>query len=69
MYLLKKATGNSQLHSSFKAALEGKGTSLGLVLSERLVNMPMQIVGPMYTMLQDELAKSKSTVSRSFRRS
>jgi protein BCP1 len=28
---------------------------IGLILSERLINMPVQIVPPMYKMLQEEI--------------
>lgn len=29
--------------------------NIGLILSERLINMPVQIVPPMYKMLQEEI--------------
>ena len=32
-----------------------KDAQVGLILSERLINMPAQIVPPMYTMLQEEI--------------
>lgn len=36
---------------------------VGLVLSERLVNMPPQVVPPMYRMLQEELEWARNDVS------
>lgn len=30
--------------------------AIGLILTERLINMPVQVIPPMYTMLQEEIA-------------
>ncbi|KAI8871732.1 hypothetical protein GQ42DRAFT_120363 [Ramicandelaber brevisporus] len=58
-YLLEKAkegSGNkaalAQLQKLFGAGSEER---VGLLLSERFVNMPLQIVPPLYRMLRDEL--------------
>jgi protein BCP1 len=58
-YILTKIEGTSE---SFYSTLQNLVTSptpsrLGFVFSERLINMPVQIVPPMYRMLSDELAK------------
>ncbi len=36
---------------------------VGLILSERLINMPVQIVPPMYKMLQEEIQWAIEDVS------
>lgn len=62
-YILRKTASSPELHSTLEklfsvpandsTALEPK--HVGLVLSERLVNMPPQVVPPMYRMLGEEL--------------
>lgn len=55
-YLAKKATATTGLEK-LKPLLEPVSKAqVGLVLTERFINMPHQIVPPMYTMLQEELA-------------
>ncbi|BGP52468.1 Mss4p nuclear export [Rhodotorula sphaerocarpa] len=62
-YLLSKLEPASPFHSQLTELLQAPsdGSSpaapkhVGLVLSERMVNMPTQIVPPMYRMLQEEL--------------
>ncbi|KAH7910003.1 p21-C-terminal region-binding protein-domain-containing protein, partial [Hygrophoropsis aurantiaca] len=61
-YVLRQTSTHSAMHAALRALLDkdtGKEkdqpTRLGLVLSERLVNMPVQVVPPMYRMLVDEL--------------
>ncbi|BFZ62525.1 Mss4p nuclear export [Saitoella coloradoensis] len=55
-YILEKARGNAALHGKLEKLLSpGAKTHLGLVLSERLINMPPQIVPPMYRMLVEEI--------------
>jgi protein BCP1 len=57
-YLIAKATADPAL-SSLKTLLAPESKAqVGLVLSERFINMPHQIVPPLYTMLQDELAEA-----------
>ncbi|CAE6336782.1 unnamed protein product [Rhizoctonia solani] len=41
-------------------ALDASNRHTGLVISERLINMPPQIMPPMYRMLRDELASASS---------
>ncbi|GAA5985555.1 hypothetical protein JCM11641_007992 [Rhodosporidiobolus odoratus] len=62
-YLLSKLPPSSEFHSALSSLLENPADSsspqsrkhVGLVLSERLVNMPVQVVPPMYKMLGEEL--------------
>ncbi|GAA5917440.1 hypothetical protein JCM6882_008665 [Rhodosporidiobolus microsporus] len=62
-YLLSKLPSSSPFHQTLSSLLEtpADGSSaaerkhVGLVLSERLVNMPVQVVPPMYRMLGEEL--------------
>jgi len=55
-YFLSKADPNSALRAVLEDALVSSSNShVGLILSERLVNMPVQIVPPMYRMLADEV--------------
>lgn len=74
-YLLNKSTPNSALHtllstlfsndSSPTASTSANPTHVGLVLSERLVNMPVQVVVPMFRMLEEELEWAREEVSSS----
>lgn len=55
-YFLSKAGPNPGLCTVVEDALALSSNShIGLILSERLVNMPVQIVPPMYRMLADEI--------------
>lgn len=55
-YFLSKAKSNPALHAVLEDALASSSNNhVGLVLSERLVNMPVQVVPPMYSMLADEI--------------
>ena len=51
------------LQNPVEEAAEAKKQHVGLVLSERMVNMPTQIVPPMYRMLQEELQWAVEDVS------
>jgi len=55
-YFLSKANLNLPLRAALEDALASSSNNhVGLILSERLVNMPVQIVPPMYRMLADEI--------------
>ncbi|KIJ45060.1 hypothetical protein M422DRAFT_167173, partial [Sphaerobolus stellatus SS14] len=52
-YLLQKAGKSSDVHSTLQSLLSSQ--QVGFVFSERLVNMPPQVIPPMYKMLTDEI--------------
>lgn len=58
-YLLEKSKGNSTVNARLQALLSGKDDgskgTLGLILTERLINIPTEIVPPMYKMLLEEI--------------
>ncbi|KAF0554113.1 Protein BCP1 [Gigaspora margarita] len=55
-YLLDKTKQDSILNEKLDTLLKNDSTNhIGLILSERLINMPVQIVPPMYKMLQEEI--------------
>lgn len=57
-YLVSKASSDPAL-TELKTLLSPESKAqVGLVLCERFINMPHQIVPPLYTMLQDELAEA-----------
>jgi len=74
-YLLTKVPSSSPIHaqlllslavdSSAEASTPANPRHIGLVLSERLVNMPGQIMPPMYNMLTEELEWALEDVSTS----
>ncbi|KAI0757551.1 p21-C-terminal region-binding protein-domain-containing protein [Daedaleopsis nitida] len=58
-YILEKSSPDLTLHSKLQALLGPNGLSssqhVGFILSERLINMPVQIMPHMYRMLADEI--------------
>jgi protein BCP1 len=58
-YILRKAaaSANPALHAKLRDILNPANAhaQLGLVLTERLINMPVQVVPPMYRMLLEEI--------------
>jgi protein BCP1 len=55
-YFLSKANANPALRAVLEDALAPSSSHhIGLVLSERLINMPVQVIPPMYRMLADEI--------------
>jgi hypothetical protein len=68
-YLLAIASKHDpNLHSTLEALFSQSESHVGLVLCERLRNMPVQVIPPMYRMLADEVrwavADVGSTTSR-----
>lgn len=56
MYIVQQATANSCL-LPIKEHLRIESTSrIGLVLTERLINIPSEVVPPMYRMLEEEIS-------------
>ncbi|KAI8983274.1 p21-C-terminal region-binding protein-domain-containing protein [Trametes punicea] len=58
-YILEKSSADSVLHSKLQSLLGPSGlfsqNHIGFIFSERLVNMPVQIMPHMYRMLADEI--------------
>ena len=55
-YILSKSSGNSTLRARLTGLLApGSSAQVGLILTERLINMPVQVVPPMYKMLLEEI--------------
>lgn len=55
-YLQKKASSNPSLAPLAQLLSQTPVPPVGLILTERLINMPGEIVPPMYTMLLEEMA-------------
>lgn len=66
-YFLQKTSQNSEFNIILKKLLsEGKTTKssskqlkVGLIISERMINMPVEVVPPMYKMLLTEMEKAE----------
>lgn len=58
-YVAEKAGTNEALAPAVPPLLaDGSSAQVGLVLSERLINMPTEIAPPMYRMLTEEIAEA-----------
>lgn len=67
-YFLKKTNKNIEFNMILKKLLSNNGKStkdsskqkkVGLIISERMINMPVEVVPPMYKMLFDEMSKAE----------
>ncbi|KAJ4485309.1 p21-C-terminal region-binding protein-domain-containing protein [Lentinula aciculospora] len=54
-YFLQKSSSNPALHTSLQNLFSQTEQHVGLIICERLINMPVQVIPPMYRMLKDEL--------------
>ncbi|KAJ2915639.1 hypothetical protein MD484_g4755, partial [Candolleomyces efflorescens] len=57
-YCLSKAsetTSSSTLHSTLQTLFSQSENHVGLIICERLINMPVQTIPPLYNMLKDEV--------------
>ena len=68
-YILSKTSIEPAFHSTLSSLLAPKTqvhdqsqAHLGLVLCERLINMPVQVILPMYRMLIDEIKQAIADV-------
>ncbi|KAJ3572323.1 hypothetical protein NP233_g3160 [Leucocoprinus birnbaumii] len=61
-YCLEKvaASGDQAFHNTLHALFSQNQQHVGLVICERLINMPVQVIPPMYKMLADELRQAIS---------
>ncbi|KAL2830072.1 p21-C-terminal region-binding protein-domain-containing protein [Aspergillus cavernicola] len=55
-YLKRKASSNASLASLATLLSQTPVPPIGLILTERLINMPPEVIPPMYTMLREEIA-------------
>ncbi|KAF7846243.1 hypothetical protein BT93_L4783 [Corymbia citriodora subsp. variegata] len=53
-YLQARANSNPSL-SGLSKVLSDPSATVGLILTERLINCPIEVIPPMYTMLQEEI--------------
>ncbi|EIW86231.1 hypothetical protein CONPUDRAFT_133729 [Coniophora puteana RWD-64-598 SS2] len=53
--LSKTAAADPPFHAALKGLLAQSQNHVGLIVCERLINMPVQVIPPMYRMLIDEL--------------
>ena len=61
-FLSKSAQTDPAMHSALQSIFSTAEAHVGLVICERLVNMPVQIIPPMYSMLLEELRNALSAV-------
>jgi len=54
-YLAQKASSNSSLAPLAELLSPSSGAQVGLILTERFINIPAQVIPPMYTMLLEEM--------------
>ncbi|RHZ63277.1 hypothetical protein Glove_330g62 [Diversispora epigaea] len=54
-YLLEKSKKDSRLNDLLTDLFKENKHDVGLILSERLINMPVQLIPPMYKMLKEEI--------------
>ena len=54
-YILRQASVNSGI-TTLKSLIESGKTRIGLILTERLINVPPQVIPPMYKMLLEEIS-------------
>ncbi|KAK9239894.1 p21-C-terminal region-binding protein-domain-containing protein [Lipomyces kononenkoae] len=58
-YILSKTRSNEAFNKKLKELLgEGTKNNTGIIFSERLINMPIEVVPPMYRMLSDEMQRA-----------
>jgi protein BCP1 len=63
-YCLEKvaASGDQSFQATLHTLFSQSQHHVGLVICERLINMPVQVIPPMYKMLADELRRAISDV-------
>ncbi|KAG7877497.1 hypothetical protein KL937_004692 [Ogataea polymorpha] len=63
-YVLEKTSKKPQFNIVLRQLLSGSSKSrVGLVVSERLINMPVETVPPMYKMLLEEIEKAENAAT------
>ena len=56
IYIRAQATGNPALSKLVELVEQSNSARIGLILTERLVNIPSEVVPPMYKMLLEEIS-------------
>ncbi|PFH48289.1 hypothetical protein AMATHDRAFT_92948, partial [Amanita thiersii Skay4041] len=59
-FLCKAAQANPTMHTALQTLFSQSQPHVGLVICERLINMPVQVIPPMYRLLLDELQNALS---------
>ncbi|TFK41578.1 p21-C-terminal region-binding protein-domain-containing protein, partial [Crucibulum laeve] len=59
-YCLEKSAQDSAFHTTLNTLFSQNQHHVGLVVCERLINMPVQVIPPMYKMLNEEIQRSIS---------
>ncbi|KAJ3527396.1 hypothetical protein NMY22_g9806 [Coprinellus aureogranulatus] len=59
-YCLEKSSSSPELHSTLQSLFSQSEKHVGLVICERLINMPVQVIPPLYNMLKDEVRNAVS---------
>ncbi|CAI5757175.1 unnamed protein product [Candida verbasci] len=61
-YLVKKTNNKLEFNILLKKLFtKSNEKKIGLIISERLINMPVEVVPPMYNMLIEEMSKAKDS--------
>lgn len=64
-YVLTKSKQNDKLHTKLKDLLgAGSKKEVGLILSERFINMPVETAPPMWRMMLDEVKQAVDEVNQ-----
>lgn len=64
-YVLQKISPDAAFASTLQSLLQSETSHVGLIIGERVYNMPPQVIPPMYRMLQDEIGWAVDEVSKS----
>lgn len=63
-YLLQKLSPDAAFTSTLQSLLQSESSHVGLIIGERVYNMPPQVMPPMYRMLQDEISWAVDEASK-----
>lgn len=63
-YLLQKISPDAAFASTLQSLLRNEDSHVGLIIGERVYNMPPQVMPPMYRMLQDEIGWAVDEASK-----
>jgi protein BCP1 len=63
-YMLQKISPDTAFTSTLQLILQNESSHVGLVIGERVYNMPPQVIPPMYRMLQDEIGWAVEEASK-----